>query len=68
MLIKLLNYYTNKQNDMKASIHINGNEIWSSNRISKKDLEKKVNELELANGVKKMADKVKAGFKVFTSK
>lgn len=53
---------------MKASIHINGNEIWSSNRISKKDLEKKVNELELANGVKKMADKVKAGFKVFTSK
>lgn len=53
---------------MKASIQINGKEVFSSNKISKLDLDKKVNKFEFDYGIKKMADRVKSNFKVFTSK
>ena len=52
---------------MKASIHIDGKEIFSSNKISAINLEKKANELKIKHNCQKMADIVKRQFKVFTT-
>lgn len=53
---------------MKATIHLDGKEIFKSNKISQVNLDKKANELKLQNGCSKMEEQVKRGFKVFTSK
>jgi hypothetical protein len=53
---------------MKATIHIDGKEVFSSRKISAINLDKKVNELKIKYNCMKIADVVKRGFKVFTSK
>ena len=53
---------------MKATIYLNNKVIFSSDNISSKKLEKVENELKLQHGCMLMADRVKNGFKVFTSK
>jgi hypothetical protein len=52
---------------MKTRIFLNGKEIFSSNKISKANLQKKVEELKRANGCMKITDIVRKGFVVFTS-
>ena len=53
---------------MKATIYLNNEVIFSSNKISAKNLEKAENGLKIKHGCMKMTDIVKKGFKVFTSK
>ena len=53
---------------MKATIYLNNEVIFSSNSVSAKKLEKVENDLKLQHGCMLMADRVKKGFKVFTSK
>lgn len=50
---------------MKAQIHIDGKVIFTSNKISNKNLEKKENELKHKYGCLKMADIVRRGFNTF---
>ena len=53
---------------MKASIHIDGNEIFKSNRISLENLNIKSNQLKIENNCQRMTDIVKRKYRVFTSK
>lgn len=52
---------------MKASVHIDGKEIWSSNRVSQANLDKKVNELKIKHNCQKISEIIKRNFKVFTA-
>jgi hypothetical protein len=51
---------------MKATIYLDGKEIFNSNKISAKNLDKKENELKTTHACLKMVDRVKKGFKLFT--
>jgi hypothetical protein len=53
---------------MKTQIHINSKMVFSSNRISQKNLDKKIVEIQEKYNINKMVDVVKNKFKVFTSK
>jgi len=52
---------------MKTRIFLEGKEIFSSTKISKSNLEKKVNELKKENACQKVSDQVRRKIKVFTS-
>jgi hypothetical protein len=53
---------------MKTTIYLNNEIIFSSNKISAKNLEKVENGLKIKHGCMTMRERVKKGFKVFTSK
>jgi hypothetical protein len=50
---------------MKAQIHINEKMVFSSNRISQKNLDKKIVEIKEKHNIKKMIDVVRNNFKIF---
>jgi len=52
---------------MKATIYLNNEVIYTSNKISAKNLAKKENELKQLHGCMKMEDRVKNGFLIFTN-
>ena len=52
---------------MKARIFLDGNEIFTSNKISKKNLDKKETEIKHNNNCLKMEQIIKRGYKLFTS-
>jgi hypothetical protein len=52
---------------MKARIFIENKEVFSSNKISRKNLDKKETELKQKFGCQKMTDIVNKGYKVFIS-